>query len=243
MTVSIALAAHNGSNYLAEQVASILPQLRPDDELVISIDPSTDATHAIAQNLAAFYPQVAVLDGPGRGVQANFEQLIAACSGRHIFLCDHDDIWMPDKIAEVLWAFDSSKAALILHDAEVVDQDLNTLAPSFFAQRGSKPGYLRNVFKNSYIGCCMAFASSLKPVILPFPRAIPMHDQWIGVLAQKYGGVHFLDKPLIKYRRHGQNATSLQHAGLFQMLKWRRDLARALQQRDKELAAATNTWR
>ena len=48
MTVSIALAAHNGSNYLAEQVASILPQLRPDDELVISIDPSTDATHAIA---------------------------------------------------------------------------------------------------------------------------------------------------------------------------------------------------
>ena len=38
------MATRNGENYLREQLASILPQLEPEDELVISDDSSTDGT-------------------------------------------------------------------------------------------------------------------------------------------------------------------------------------------------------
>jgi glycosyltransferase involved in cell wall biosynthesis len=233
--ISVALAAYNGSAYLAAQVDSILSQLHVDDQMVISVDPSTDATLELARSFAAKNPCITVLEGPGQGLIKNFERAIAACEGTRIFLSDQDDIWCSHKVASVLNAFATSNADLILHDAEIVDEALNTVAPSFFAQRGSKPGYHKNIAKNSYVGCCMAFKRSLKHMILPFPEQIPMHDQWIGLLAEKYGEVFFLREPLVKYRRHETNSTASTHADPVQMLTWRKDLIKALNQREKEI--------
>lgn len=53
----------------------------------------------------------------------------------------------------------------------------------------------------------MAFRKELLPVILPFPRKIPMHDQWIGLLAEIYGKTYYISEPLIYYRRHASNAS------------------------------------
>jgi glycosyltransferase involved in cell wall biosynthesis len=235
MSISVAMAACNGSNYLREQVESILPQLHSGDQLVISVDPSTDGTRELVEQLVQSSPLIELLTGPGKGISANFENAIRACNCKHIFLCDHDDVWHPNKVAKVLGAFVNSNAALVMHDAEVVDEQLRQREPSFFALRGSKPGYMRNIAKNSYIGCCMAFRRDLKQYILPLPANIPMHDQWIGLLAEKHGGVHFLAEPLIKYRRHSGNATAGSPAGLQQMVAWRAALLQELAKRDKEL--------
>jgi glycosyltransferase involved in cell wall biosynthesis len=229
--VSVVLAACNGSLYLREQVESILPQLHEGDQLILSVDPSTDGTCDLACGLAAADSRIVVLQGPGQGVPRNFEQAIAASEGAYVFLSDQDDVWCPHKVAAVRDAFAASGAALVLHDAQVVDQDLEVVAPSFFAQRGSRPGYWRNILKNSYIGCCMAFRRELTQVALPFPERIPMHDQWLGLVGEKNGGVFFLDEPLIAYRRHTANATATTHAGLAQMLAWRIRLVRELRRR------------
>ena len=42
--ISIAMAVYNGERYLEEQLDSILQQLEPQDELVISYDNSKDRT-------------------------------------------------------------------------------------------------------------------------------------------------------------------------------------------------------
>lgn len=235
MSISVALAARNGARFLRAQVDSILPQLHGDDQLIISVDPSTDTTLELARQLAQSSSFIEVVEGPGQGISGNFQNAIQACSGRHIFLCDHDDIWYPEKVAKVLAAFVDSNAALVMHDAMVVGEDLELLEPSFFAQRDSKPGYTRNIIKNSYIGCCMAFGRELKHHILPFPKSIPMHDQWIGLLAEKFGGVCFLDEPLIKYRRHNGNATQSTHASVSQMVAWRANLMQELVKRTVEI--------
>ncbi|MDR2586905.1 MAG: glycosyltransferase family 2 protein [Coriobacteriales bacterium] len=235
MPLSVALAAKDGSAYLEEQVASILPQLHADDELIISVDPSSDNTRELAERLATDAPCIRVIDGPGQGVIRNFEHALETTRNERIFLCDHDDIWMPNKVAEVLRAFVESNALLVIHDAQVVDQELAPVAPSYFKLRKSGPGYRKNLLKNTYIGACMAFTRQLKRLALPFPVGIPMHDQWLGLLAEKHGSVCFLDEALIQYRRHGANATSSTHADLAQMLVWRKDLIRALSQREKEL--------
>ena len=44
----------------------------------------------------------------------------------------------------------------------------------------------------------MTFKKELKPYILPFPENLPMHDQWIGLIAEFKGKVKFLNMPLIK---------------------------------------------
>lgn len=228
MKVSVAMATYNGMPYLREQLDSILPQLQAEDELVISDDGSSDGTRAYLDALCAADTRVRVLDGPRRGVIANFAYALAACRGEVIFLCDQDDVWRADKRERVLQAFAQTDVLLVMHDAAITDEHGSTIHPSFFAWRGTKTGVLKNLWKNSYIGCCMAFSASLLPHILPMPHNIPMHDQWIGLQAERHGKVALLREPLLAYRRHGGNATADGHGSMLTMLKQRWGMLTAL---------------
>ena len=47
--VSVAMVSYNGEKYLKEQIESVLQQLGPEDELVVSDDGSTDRTLEILE--------------------------------------------------------------------------------------------------------------------------------------------------------------------------------------------------
>ena len=127
---------------------------------------------------------------------------------------------MENKVSEVLKAFEKEKCDLIVHDAVVFNSDDGAVIyPSFFRWRGSRAGKWKNIWKNSYIGCCMAFKSGMRKYILPIPDNIEMHDQWIGIICEKYGKSCFLDEKLIKYRRHGGNQTGMRRHGVLDMLR------------------------
>jgi len=228
MTVSVAMATYNGVAYIQKQIHSVLSQLNAEDELVVSDDGSTDGTREWLQALAARDTRVRVLDGPKQGVIRNFETAVAACRGEWIFLADQDDEWMPDKRQAVLDCATETGAVLVMHDACVVDSKDAVLHESFFALRGSRTGLFKNLWKNSYIGCCIAFSRQLLPHILPFPEGIPMHDQWIGLQAERYGGAVLLEKPLLRYCRHGDNATAMTHGTVREMIGSRLRMIRAL---------------
>lgn len=232
LRVSVAMAAYNGEAFIKEQIASILPQLGKEDELVISLDPSDDRTAEVIKDFADF--RIRLLDGPGQGLQKNFENALRHCGGEILFLCDQDDVWAPDKVAAVREIFENGDALLVLHDAQITDGALRVTEPSFFAAHGTRTGFWRNVLRNSYIGCCMAFRRPLLERILPFPDRLPMHDQWIGLRAERSGRVVLLARPLLLYRRHGGNASGETHASLPQMLRWRGQLLLALMRRRKK---------
>ncbi len=50
--ISVCMATRNGVRFIGEQLASILAQLGPDDEVGVSDDSSTDATAAIIKAFA-----------------------------------------------------------------------------------------------------------------------------------------------------------------------------------------------
>ena len=56
--ISIAMAVYNGERFLEEQLDSILQQLEPQDELVISYDNSKDRTWEIITSFSERYPQI-----------------------------------------------------------------------------------------------------------------------------------------------------------------------------------------
>ncbi|MCD7929411.1 MAG: hypothetical protein LUF86_04540 [Clostridiales bacterium] len=118
---------------------------------------------------------------------------------------------MENKINIILNEFEKYDYSIIVHDAEIIDNDYNVIAPSFFKYRNSKNGLINNLIKNSYIGCCMAFKKELLKFILPIPHDVEMHDWWIGLLGELKGKNKFLDYKLIKYRRHDDNVSSLHH--------------------------------
>ena len=224
MKVSVALAAYNGEKYIAEQLHSILGQLRSDDEVIVSDDNPGGETERIVRETAASDKRIHYLEGPGQGVIKNFEYAISKTTGDIIFLSDQDDVWKPDKVRAITREIKDG-AVLVLHNAEVTDESLNITEKSFFEIHGSKKGWLSNVIKNSYMGCCMAFDASLKEKILPFPKRLPMHDQYIGLVAEKYARrngrrVVFLDTPYILYRQHGDNLTGGK-TKLSDKIRWR----------------------
>ena len=57
-----------------------------------------------------------------------------------------------------------------------------------------------------------------------------MHDQWIGLRAERFGAVYFAYKPLILHRRHAGAQTG-GGSTLRQKLQWRLRLLRALLKR------------
>ena len=212
------MATYNGENYIKEQIDSILKNMSDNDELIISDDGSEDKTLNIVNTYTD--KRIKLINGPRKGVKQNFANGIECSKGKYIFLSDQDDIWTENKIELVLKKFEANNVSVVIHDAEVIDENLKIIIPSFFEYRNSGKGIFKNIYKNTYIGCCMAFKSDIKEYILPIPNNIEMHDQWIGILAEAKGnGSIFLEEKLIKYRRHSNNVSQMKHYGIFKMIK------------------------
>lgn len=200
--ISVCLATYNGSEFLREQLQSILSQLSEDDEVIISDDGSTDNTLELIENMAD--PRIKVIGKQGGlGVIKNFERALRNAGGDIIFLSDQDDVWLDGKVEKSIEALE--KALMVITDCKVVNKELEVVNESFFEQRKSGSGFLRNLFRNSYLGCCMAFKRELLDVALPVPANAGMHDIWLGNVAAMNGRVCFLKEPCILYRRHGNN--------------------------------------
>lgn len=220
--VSVVLAAYKGERFIAAQVESIISQLGENDELIISDDYPLGKTRDAVSDLIENDKRIVYIEGPQKGVIKNFEYAISKAQGDYIFLADQDDVWLDGKTNTVVRELENG-ADLVLHNARITDGELHETGETAFEINKTKKGFFRNIIKNSYQGCCMAFRSELKKYILPFPAKIPMHDQWIGLMAEKHGKVSLIDKPLILYRRHGGNVTG-NGSDFVTKLKWRADI-------------------
>lgn len=220
MAVSVVMAVYNGGKYLPQQIDSILDQLKDDDELIISLDPSTDHSEQIIMDYCLKYSNVRLLTGPGNGLIRNFENGLKSAVNEYVFLADQDDFWLKEKISKVVSAFDQN-TMVVMHDAIITDSGLNPTGTSIYQMRNVRTGIWNNILQNSYRGCCMAFRKELLEYVLPFPRKLPMHDQLIGITGELLGKVKLIDDQLILYRRHEDNSSNMKHAGIMTMLIWR----------------------
>lgn len=204
--ISVCIATYNGSKYIKEQLSSILNQLTFNDEVIISDDKSTDNTIAI---ISAFNDRrIKIFTNTKFGSPIfNFENAISKAKGNYIFLSDQDDKWLPNKVKTMINALEVYD--LVISNASIADENLNIVKDSYFEWRKSRTGFYKNLLINSYLGCCMAFRRKLLIDILPFPKNIPMHDMWIGMVAELYYKPVFINDKLMIYRRHKNNATVL----------------------------------
>ncbi len=233
MNISVAMATYNGERYISEQIDSILVQLSKEDELIISDDHSKDRTIEIIRSYMERDRRVKLYPNENKnGVLGNFENAISKCNKELIFLCDQDDIWLENKVEVVKKHFTNDPELLVvLSDLMVVDENLEVISSSLFEDLHSKKGIVRNVVKNCYIGCAMTFRADFREKALPFPN-IPMHDMWIGILAECVGHVKLINDKLIYYRRHSENVTPLKSkSSVLQMIKWRVQMITALTKR------------
>lgn len=243
--ITVCVATYNGASYVRLQLESILSQLPQNAEVVIADDGSTDGTLEVIASLQD--ARIRLLPASSHlGPTYNFERALQEAKGDVIFLADQDDIWMSGKVQSMLDALGgdvstapAGMAILAVHDASFMDGEGRPLTVStsggsvsrMWEDRPYKSGLFRNWLKNTYTGCCMAFRREMLEKALPFPKNLPMHDQWLGLMAERHFKVAAIQKPLIQYRIHEKNATQLvggKSRGFVQRLKWRLDLLRSL---------------
>lgn len=205
--ISVCLATYNGEKYIIEQINSILLQLSNNDEIIISDDNSTDNTLSLTRSIGDHRIKIFIND-LGQGYTHNFENAIKKSSGEFIFLCDQDDVWMENKVSTMMSALQRSD--LVVSDALICDGLLNPTLGSHFELHSTRSGFLHNFIMTRYIGACMAFKREILSRVLPFPTNSKLcaHDYWIANVGELYYKVELVDIPLIKYRRHGLNASN-----------------------------------
>lgn len=237
MTTSVAMCTYNGAQFIEEQLRSILDQTIPVGEVVVCDDCSTDETISIIEKIAkeTTIPIHIYVNETNLGCVRNFEKAIHLCQGDIIFLSDQDDVWMSNKVEAITQWFDQHPTMnVVFGDAILVD---NMGIPIMKSQVQNAPpphkkgedepvmlwediGFTRLskeqfkmglslelwIVQNRATGATMAFRNEFAENIqIVYPKYY--HDfalSFNGILVDALG---FIDKPLIYYRQHTEQAT------------------------------------
>lgn len=214
--IEVLMATYNGERYVAQQIDSLLAQSFQSFRLVIRDDGSTDNTREVIGAYAARYPErISVCpDHHNLGVIGNFSTLLEKSQAPYVMLCDQDDVWLPQKIANTLKAFKQletnygAETPLLLHtDLVVVDESLAVIAPSFLEQSRLQTGHNfgRLLVKNNVTGCTAALNRALIRRAIPIPPESLMHDWWLALVGAAFGQVSYMPRREILYRQHAGN--------------------------------------
>jgi glycosyltransferase involved in cell wall biosynthesis len=95
-TVSVIIPSYNCELYIAETLESILNQTFKDVEIIVVDDGSTDKTR---QLVTSYGTSVRLVTQTNAGVCAARTRGIREAAGQYVCLMDHDDYWLPDKLA------------------------------------------------------------------------------------------------------------------------------------------------
>ena len=216
MKLAVLLATFNSQTYIRQQLDSLLNQTYNDFILYIRDDGSEDSTLQIISEYIGKHENIILLHDPvlHRKSMLSFMWLLEHIDADYYMFCDHDDVWLPNKIELTLKSMQSidvgGKPALVCSDLVVVDENLKEIAPSLWSYMKLRPEILLKkkyaISCNLFTGCTMLINSKAKEVSLPVGKYAVMHDNWIGlnVIANE-GKIVCIKKPLVLYRQHNNN--------------------------------------
>jgi len=250
-SVSVALATYNGERYIEEQVASVLQQTRPPDELIVADDGSADRTIELIRDVhAGSSVDLRILGSAGRlGVARNFERALSAARSDIIALSDQDDRWHPEKLERSVPSFEANPRLLLQHtNARLVGETGVPLGLSLFDaiylssverdQIGGGRAFEAYVRRNLATGATTMIRRNLLHLAAPFPDGW-LHDEWLAVVAAAVGEVELFDEQLVDYRQHGSNVIGVKAPTLRyrvkRMMEPRGDRYRELRSRSESL--------
>jgi glycosyltransferase involved in cell wall biosynthesis len=233
MFISVVMATYNGAGYIREQLDSIARQKRLPDEIVISDDASADGTWDILEEYRKDHPGLSFIllrNEQNMGYRRNFLRALQECteqpdeSSHLYFLCDQDDVWLPEKLEVMERIFgERGEIQVLASSFTVIDGQGVQIGVKQEKGWSNRHLYHREVAENAIVkvrpeeliyhnfaqGCAMAFRSQIrKQFIRNFTEEVP-HDWQIAMSGAVASGTFFYNKPLFRYRIHGGNVHGL----------------------------------
>jgi glycosyltransferase involved in cell wall biosynthesis len=205
----VVIPAYNYAQYLERAVRSALAQDYPALEVIIVDDGSTDTTPELGRRLAAESPAVRYVRQENAGLSAARNTGIRAASQPLVAFLDADDEWLPAMVSTLAAALHGEPAATVMAacDSFRVDSDGNALGEKATATRGDRYFSASDLLlKTRFMpSCALARREAFEKAGL-FDTALRSsedRDMWARLAAG--GRVLFLDRPLVRIRKHGAN--------------------------------------
>ncbi|MGY3115452.1 glycosyltransferase involved in cell wall biosynthesis [Pantoea eucalypti] len=210
---AVLLCSYNGSQYIRQQIDSIINQTEKEWTVFVSDDGSTDGTLDILQ----YYQEklgserFVIINGPGKGFAWNFLSLLEKCGDAFDYYAfsDQDDEWMPDKLARSISAlsgYSHNVPSVYCGRTRLIDENGHHLGESPLF---SKPPSFKNALIQSIAGGnTMVLNRTARNIINKTPRDVLIisHDWWIYIVITAVDGhIYYDSKPAINYRQHTNN--------------------------------------
>ncbi|WP_436686499.1 glycosyltransferase [Lactiplantibacillus plantarum] len=218
--ISVAIATYNGAKYIEQQLESISKQSVSVNEIVIVDDNSSDNTVEIITNCKDKYnlPIRLYKNNSNLGYKKNFRKAISLVSGDFIFLSDQDDIWKREKVELMIHLFRERNYKLIATGFEFINKDSRPIVNLSKFKKTPLVGYQnwdgkvsnisldRLIWGNFCPGSTYCFTRDIRKDYLKIKNLEISHDFQLFLIAANKNGAAFINKPLISYRIHEDNA-------------------------------------
>jgi len=211
--ITFFLYAYNQERFIREAVEGAFSQTYMPLEIILSDDCSTDSTFTIMKEMVANYtgPHKIILNRNENniGVCAHINRSVDMSLGELIVGAAGDDISLPERVTEIFQAWrDSGRIpSLLFSNAVIIDE--NGTESDLWLPR--QLNYAENIdtFKKNrrcwILGCSEAFNKSLFTKYGRIHPDIIQEDGTIAFRALLEGGILYIGKVLVKYRRHSNN--------------------------------------
>lgn len=201
-TISAVIPVYNGEAYLATAIESVLSQSHAPIECLVIDDGSTDATREVA---ARFGPAVTYVAQSRGGVSSARNRGTDMAHGELVAFLDHDDVWLPEKLARQVETLARGSATMVLCGVELIDAAGASLG---FQQLHPRTDLITGMllFDGTVTVSCSSTALIRREQLLAmggFDPALGMSADWdllLRVLLE--GRLEYAEEPLVRYRVH-----------------------------------------
>lgn len=202
--VTILVPVHNAGPYLRLAVDSILAQTFSDFEVIVIDDGSTDG--CVESLPDPHDSRVQVLSQSNRGAPAALNSGLERARGSLIAFLDHDDLWLPQKLAAHVECFATSAGLDLAFDwSRMIDENGGDLGVASRAWAG--PITFQQLVEDFVIGNTSALVVRKSALRLAGPFNEHFHrvydtDMCWRVAALRPGNCRAVEQCLTRYRRH-----------------------------------------
>jgi glycosyltransferase involved in cell wall biosynthesis len=213
-SVTLCLFTYNQEQYIGAAVISTLGQDYPDLEIIISDDRSTDRTSSKIQEALDATPTkhriIVNVNEENLGIVRHVNKILAMARGEVIVMMAGDDISYPDRVSAIVDALRTTKASLVISDADTMDSFGNKVCRFYLRKPGEINAKRMAECGNSLTpGCVVGMQREVFDLFGPLPLDIRNEDDQLGFRAALLDGVAFIDRRLVAYRQHEQSMSSI----------------------------------
>lgn len=208
--IVVLMSTYNGSQFISEQVESIIRQQGVKVSLWIRDDGSSDGTRQVLAELQKTHSGIELILEENVGVSASFFRLLEKSGSRYDYyaFADQDDVWKPDKLIRACEMLDKGNLEtprMYYSRLEFVDVNLHRLG---YSSIPTTRGYHNALVQNQATGCTVVLNRSARDLVCQhIPEWTLMHDWWCYLVISAFGEVVYDEYPGILYRKHGNNVT------------------------------------